>query len=117
MLAHGAVLLRRKMLSAPQLIAAVEDYRSAGLAPAEVAVMAFAEKVAGDAATVTPEDVGALRGHGLSDLEILDVALAAAARCFFSKTLDALGAEPDAALTRLEEPLRTALSVGRPLPA
>jgi len=39
-----------------------------------------------------------VRAHGLSDEEILDVTLAASARSFFSKTLDAMGCEPDEAL-------------------
>ena len=50
--------------------------------------MDFAEKVAQDATTVTQADIERLRSLGLSDPEILDVVLAAAARCFFSKALD-----------------------------
>jgi hypothetical protein len=41
--------------------------------------------------------------------------LAAAARSFFSKTLDALGVEPDASYAELDPALRDALTVGRPL--
>jgi uncharacterized peroxidase-related enzyme len=94
-LAHGAVL-REKILTAEQVVAILRDYRQAGLAPAEVAVMAFAEKVTREAHRVTPQDIETLRGHGLSDVEILDIVLAAAARNFFSRVLDAVGAEPDA---------------------
>ena len=43
-----------------------------------------------------------LRSLGLSDAEIVDVALAAAARCFFSKALDALGVAPDAKYAALD---------------
>ena len=60
--------------------------------------MAFAEKVARDAASMTDADVEDLRSRGLTDVEIFDTTLAAAARSFFSKTLDAMGAEPDAQL-------------------
>jgi len=57
-----------------------------------------------------------LRKAGLTDDAILDVALAAAARCFFSTVLDATGTEPDAAYrTELEPDLRQALTVGRPI--
>ena len=56
-----------------------------------------------------------LQGLGLSKLEILDVVLAAAARCFFSKTLDALGVEPDAVDDELDRDRREALTVGRPI--
>jgi alkylhydroperoxidase family enzyme len=82
------------------------------------AVIDLADKVAADATTVTQADIERLRGLGLADAEILDVVLAAAARCFFSKTLDALGCDPDAAFSELIEPeLREALTVGRPIEA
>jgi alkylhydroperoxidase family enzyme len=71
-----------------------------------------------DAATVRAADVQDLRDHGLSDDEILDVAPAAALRCFFSKVIDAMGVESDAALRDLLEPdLHRALTVGRPIAA
>ena len=47
---------------------------------------------------MTPEDIDELRGHGLTDTEIFEVALTASARAFFSKSLDSMGAEPDEAL-------------------
>ena len=56
----------------------------------------FVEKITLHAYKVTPEDVDALRGHGFTDEEIVDIVLAAAARSFMSKTLDALGARADA---------------------
>jgi hypothetical protein len=89
------------------------DYTAAQLAPADVAIMAFAEKVVRDARAITGADVQALRDHGLSDGDIFDVASAAAARCFFSKLLDAMGAEPDSAYTQLDNELRQRLTVGR----
>jgi len=45
----------------------------------------FAEQVAADASEITAEDVEGLRRLGLSDVEALDVALAAAAGCFFAR--------------------------------
>jgi alkylhydroperoxidase family enzyme len=62
--------------------------------------MNLAEKVAGDANAVTAADVDRLRELGLSDDEILDVIVTAAARAFFSKVLAATGAKPDPALRR-----------------
>jgi hypothetical protein len=41
--------------------------------------------------------------------------LAAAARCFFSKVLDGVRAEPDAKYRALDPELRDALTVGRPV--
>ena len=55
------------------------------------------------------------RSVGLSDTEIMDVVLAAAARCFFSKTLDTLRVLPDAKYQELDPELREALVVGRPV--
>jgi len=79
--------------------------------------MSFAEKITLQAHGVTPEDVEGLRRHGLTDTEILDIVLAASARNFFSKVLDAVGAEPDAAYLDLEPELREALARGRPFEA
>jgi hypothetical protein len=67
------------------------------------------------ATSIAQADVDELRGHGLTDAQIADVVLAAAARCFFSKTLDALGAQPDASYNELPEALRDAMVVGRPI--
>ena len=83
--------------------------------PVDRAVMAFARKVALSADAVTQDDVDALKALGLTDTDVLDVVLAAAARSFFSKTLDATGTPPDAAFNGLPETLRTALTVGRPI--
>ena len=114
-LAHGKVL-RDRFYDAGAVIGIITDHHQAGLGPSDVAVMDFAGQIAADAVSVTAGDVAALRACGLSDTDILDVALAAAARCFFSTVLDAMGAEPDAAYrTELEPELREALAVGRPI--
>jgi uncharacterized peroxidase-related enzyme len=86
-----------------------------GLDEADRAVMELAEKVADDATSVTQADIDRLRGLGLSDAEIVDVVLATAVRCFFSKTLDALGVLPDANFSDLPAEFREALTVGRPI--
>jgi uncharacterized peroxidase-related enzyme len=108
-LAHGKVLVE-KFYDAD----AVRSFPD-GLDDADRAVMALAEKVATDATSVTQDDIDGLRRLGVSDAEIVDVVLAAAARCFFSKTLDALGVRPDAAFAEMEPLLRDALTVGRPI--
>jgi uncharacterized peroxidase-related enzyme len=111
-LAHGRIL-RERFYSAGQMVAIAEDYAAAPLEPADIAVMTFAEKVVGAASAITEADVQALRDHGLSDRDIFDVAAAAAARCFFGKLLDAVGAEPDSAYTEMDNELRRRLTVGR----
>jgi len=59
------------------------------------AVYRFATKVATDAASVEQDDVDRLRAVGLSDPDIADVVYAAAARSFFTRVLDGLGAQLD----------------------
>ena len=113
-LAHGAILID-KFLEPDMLRALVDDYRTADLDPADLAVIELAEKTAQDATSVTQADIDRLRTLGLRDGDILDVVLTAAARCFFSKTLDALGAQPDARYSALEPGLRDTLTVGRPI--
>jgi uncharacterized peroxidase-related enzyme len=113
-LAHGSILADR-FLGPDAVRAVVADHREAGLDAVDVAVMDLAEKVAEDATTVGEADLEGLRSLGLADDEILDVVLAAAARCFFSKVLDGLGVRPDKEYGALEPALRDALTVGRPI--
>jgi uncharacterized peroxidase-related enzyme len=94
-------------------IAGDGDEAAAALDAADAAVVRFARKVAEEAEQITPEDVGELRRLGFSDADVFNVILAAAARCFFSKVLDATGTLPDAALHDLPDQLRAALTVGR----
>jgi uncharacterized peroxidase-related enzyme len=113
-LAHGTVLMD-KFLEPDVLQAVVADHRTAGLDDVDVAVMDLADKVVQDATSVEEGDVERLRKLGLTDEEITDVVLAAAARSFFSKTLDALGVRPDSTYSRLDAELRGTLTVGRPI--
>jgi hypothetical protein len=88
---------------------------AAGLDEIDVAVMDLAEQVVDDAASIGEADLQRLCDLGLSQQEVMDVILAAAARCFFSKTLDALGVRADGSYGELEPGLRQALVVGRPI--
>ncbi len=87
-LAHGSVLAD-KVFDAATVAAIATDAPDTPLEPRERAVMLFAEKVARSADQITSADIEALRSHGYRDEEIFDLAAAAAARCFFSKLLDA----------------------------
>ena len=115
-LAHGRVL-RDRFLGTENLVAVIVDRTATDLPPEEVAIMDFAEKVAADATSIAAEDIEELRQLGLDEAEILDVALAAAARSFFSKVLDAMGANPDSAYRDMEPELQDLLTVGRPIAA
>jgi|GEM_PF-171061 uncharacterized peroxidase-related enzyme len=113
-LAHGRILAQ-EFLSEEEVIDLVGDPASAARTPVDRAVVSLAGKIVTGAADVTDQDIHALRDCGLSDAEIFDVVVAAAARCFFSKTLDATGTPPDSAFAQLSPPLRDALTVGRPI--
>jgi uncharacterized peroxidase-related enzyme len=113
-LAHGKVLAE-DYLDQETVRAVAIDRTTSDLGAVDIAVMDLAEKIAADATSVTREDIDRLRGFGLSDADIFDVVTAAAARCFFSKTLDALGVQADPAYLQLEPALRDALTVGRPI--
>jgi hypothetical protein len=107
-------LVLQEQFGEPVLAIAL-DRSSAGLDEVDVAVMDLAERVVDDAMSIGDAELQPLRDLGLSEPEIMDVVLAAAARCFFSKTLDALGVRPDASYRALEPELREALVVGRPI--
>lgn len=113
-LAHGTQL-RDRFYAAADVRRIAADHHDAGLDPADVAAMDLAERVVSDPRGITAEDVAALRELGLSDRDVLDVVLTAAARCFFATVLDALGVEPDASYrTDLDPRLLALLTVGRP---
>jgi len=109
-LMHGRVLLEEYGEPVREIAL---DRRSAGLDEIDVAVMDLAEKVVDDASRIDDGDLQPLRDLGLSEADITDVVLAAAARCFFAKTLDALGIQPDASLSELDDDVREVLVVGR----
>ena len=111
-LAHGTVLMDSFGEPVRQIAL---DHRAAGLDEVDVAVMDLAERVVDDSTAIEDADLQRLRDLGLSDTEIMDVVLAAAARCFFSKTLDALDIRPDPSYRELDSDLRDALVVGRPI--
>ena len=81
----------------------------------DLAVMDLAERVVVDATSITDADLQHLRDLGLTDVEIMDVVLSAAARCFFSKTMDALDVRADAQFQELAPELKAAFVVGRPI--
>jgi uncharacterized peroxidase-related enzyme len=113
-LAHGKVLAEK--FDGPAVVSAiVADPATAELSDVDRAVVTLADTVAAGAADMTEADLDELRDLGLDDGEILDVVLAAAARCFFSTVLDAVGAVPDAVYLELDPQLRETLTVGRPM--
>jgi len=112
-LAHGKKLT--DFFEEEEVLALAERGSIAALTEAERAMISFSRKIARDASKVTAGDVDALRAQGLSDAEIFDIAATAAGRAFFTKLLDGLGVEPDAAFLGLGPELRNSLTVGRPI--
>jgi uncharacterized peroxidase-related enzyme len=111
-LAHGKVLIEQFGEPVGEI---ARDHHDAGLDEVDVAVMDLAEQVVDDASTIDDADLQRLRGFGLAEAEIMDVVLAAAARCFFAKTMDAMSVLPDAKFNELDPELREVLVVGRPI--
>ena len=113
-LAHGSVLANQ-VFDAPTVTAIARGEPGSPLEPRERAMMAFVEKVVLQADRITAADIEILRSHGYREEEIFDLAATAAARCFFSKLLDALGVQADSTFNNLDPALRQALTVGRPV--
>lgn len=111
-LVHGQILATR-YYPAEKVASIAGDEAAETLDAADAAVVRFARKVAEEAEKITQEDVDELRDLGFSDDDVFNVILAAAARCFFSKVLDATGTLPDAVLHDIPDQLRSALIVGR----
>ncbi len=97
------------------MTAIAHDPSGATLAEQDRAVYEFAGRVATDAASIEQPDVDRLRAVGLSDAGIADIVFAVAARSFFTRVLDGLGAQLDEQLAGGFDPeLRAAMVVGRP---
>ncbi|QEE61897.1 carboxymuconolactone decarboxylase family protein [Salinibacterium sp. dk2585] len=108
-LAHGRKSLG--VFGEEQLERIATDYRDADLSDAEVAMMEFAEKVSRDASSMTDADSLRLRELGFTDREIVDIALAAAARNYYSRAIQALAVEVDD-VPEMSPSLRAALTAG-----
>jgi uncharacterized peroxidase-related enzyme len=107
--------LRDKCGDETAMRAIAGDPSGAALSEVDRAVYTFACKVAADAASVDQGDIEALHVVGLSDAEIADVVFAAAARSFFTRVLDGLGAQLDLQTAEAFSPdLRESMIVGRP---
>lgn len=78
-----------------QLERILRDYHDARLSDADMALMDFAAKLSRDSASMTDADSLRLRDVGFTDREIVDIALAASVRNYFSRALHALAVEVD----------------------
>lgn len=110
LLAHGD--FARRQFDDEQVERIARDYHDAGLTAAEVAMMDFATKLSTSSASMTDADAQVLRDHGFTDREIVDIALAAGVRNYYSRALSALGVV-DAVPPGMPDGLREAL-LGEP---
>ncbi|MFD6447741.1 carboxymuconolactone decarboxylase family protein [Promicromonospora sp. NPDC060204] len=108
-LAHGRK--SRTVFDDAQLERIALDYHAAGLSELEVTAMELAERISRDSTALTEQDTQRLRDLGLTDRQIVDVVLAAAARNYFSRALHALAVPPDVP-PDLPDSLREALLTG-----
>ena len=111
-LAHGQKAL--KYIDEEELVSIAANYHDAGLDLAEVAMMDFAVKLSTDSVNMSEADSQILRDVGFNDREIVDIALAAAARNYLSRILQALAVDIDVP-PQLSEEMRAALL--EPLPS
>lgn len=109
LLAHGRKALRAGVLDEDQLESVARDGDHGDLTDADRAVMRFARRLSTDAAAMTDADSQELRDAGFDDRQIVDIALAAAARNYFSRALQALAVPVETELTGLSPRLREAL--------
>jgi uncharacterized peroxidase-related enzyme len=108
--------LRDECDDEPTMIAIAENPSGDGLAEQDRAVYNFAAKVAMDASSIGQHDVDVLRGLGLTDADVADVVFAAAARSFFTRVLDGLGAQLDVQTAGTFAPgILDSMVVGRPV--
>jgi len=113
-LAHGQQLAR--LIGKQAVLAIAQGRDEEVLDAADCAMLAYARRIATDASAIMAGEVRTLKDvHGFTDEEIFDIAAIAASRCFFTKLLDALGAEADRPFMQMDADLRQALTVGRPI--
>ena len=106
-------LLADDLGSKDAVLAIHRDFRNAGLSDQDVAMLAYAEKIARNASEVSQADIDGLRSVGFTDQQICDIALCASFRCFLSRFVDAVGAAPEPFFLDRDERFRTAMNVGK----
>ena len=95
------------------VLAVQRDFRTAGLPERDVAMLAYAEKIARDASKISQADIDRLRAAGFTDQQICDIALCASFRCFVSRFFDAVGAGPEPVYIDSDDEFRAAMTVGK----
>ncbi|HMP02768.1 MAG TPA: hypothetical protein PKC45_09745 [Gemmatales bacterium] len=87
--------LRSAVESDEQRQAVQTDYNTAGLTGREVALLDFAVKLTRTPSGVREEDLQVLRGHGLTDDQLVDAVHCVGYFNFINRVLDGLGVDPE----------------------
>jgi uncharacterized peroxidase-related enzyme len=87
--------LRSEIGTLEKADAVQNDYRSAGLEPAEVALLEYAVKLTESPRAMTESDVETLRAYGFTDEQIVDAVHCIAYFNFINRVLDGLGVDPE----------------------
>lgn len=95
------------------VLAVQHDFRSADLSERDVGMLSYAETISKDASRVTQQHIERLRSVGFTDVQICDIALCAAFRCFVARFFDATGAGPEPAFVDTDADFRSAMTVGK----
>jgi uncharacterized peroxidase-related enzyme len=94
LVSHGSTL--RQLTGNPVLADRITlDYRRAGLAPRERAMLDYAVKITRHMEDCSPDDVRALKGHGFSDEDVWDIVEVAAMFNFTNRLAAATGQIPN----------------------
>lgn len=73
----------------------MEDYSSAGLGAADLAMLDFAVKLTRQPAAMTRADVEALRAAGFDDEAVQEIVQIAAMFNYYNRLADGLGIDPE----------------------
>lgn len=87
--------LRSAVASDEQRQAIRDDYRTAGLAAGEVALLDYAVKLTKDPRGVSRRDLDALRELGYTDEQLVDAVQCIGYFNFINRVLDGLGVDPE----------------------
>lgn len=89
----------RSAVASDELVRAIQnDYLGAGLPPREVAILDYALKLTKNPSGVSRGDLDILRGHGLTDEQVVDAVHCIGYFNFINRVLDGLGVEPEASM-------------------
>jgi uncharacterized peroxidase-related enzyme len=95
--------LRSVVESDKQREAVQADYHSAGLTAREVALLDYAVKLTKSPTCTKRHDLDGLRGHGFTDVQLVDAVHCIGYFNFINRVLDGLGVDPEPSMRYSKE--------------